>query len=178
MKYLYPYQREVAATIIENLKTHGFAMLKAGAKSGKSTIVGKIVEHSPQYERFSLFAENYRKGNDQQALWLRKHLVQVNSWPDPELGPKALILIDEAFNLKDSFAIYLLAKHRGHHILAYGANGPEYAIPNEWQTLGKVRPAYNSWDLNPEFCVDLGKDFDTDDDISAEADAVYKYGKF
>lgn len=155
-------QHLVADNIAADLHAGGVCIFKVGLQSGSDEIVAQVVNLvSAEYREICIFGRDYKHAMHIGNTWDRRSDVQYQKWPEQCVGHNVLIVMPDAFNTKHSYGTYLLARARGHHVIAYGSYGPEYERVRDWPTevenVIESVISYNTWDLNPDFDKDAMK---------------------
>lgn len=144
-------QQVAVAKIIEGLAVD-VSILKAGLRGGANHVVDEVINQT-NYKEICIFGFDYKAAMHFGNEWDRRTNVQYQKWPETHEGADVLIVIADAFNTPHSFATYLLARQRGHHVIAFGSNGPEYDRITDWRHACRHLPtncvqSFNAWDLN------------------------------
>lgn len=126
--------------IVADLETKTISVIKAGGPEVEAAI--RHVLNEKEYEQIHMFGTDYKTSMEAVAKWDKRSNVHINEWPKPELlSTNGLVVIHDAFNLPNSFGIFLLAQHRGYDILVYGEYGQEYTkFKREWADVGCWAP--------------------------------------
>lgn len=143
-------QEALVAKVVKHLDSgKGGVLLKAGQRSGKTTIAREVITRSKCKiiiiaSKSASFAESTYGDLDaskSRLVYTDYESIQLAA----EHYPDAAVVIDECF-WGCTHAMYAKVC-KTHKVFAFGSRGPNYNQEEGW----KLEPAYafNCWDLNP-----------------------------
>lgn len=168
---LLPMQQTIIDTAISDMDYSGYAVVKLGVRSGKSTVLAGFLNASSAYRHICFYGSQMstilRDGlvHKQDGVDYRFKNMDIPTGIDPA---SVLVVLNEPFWEPQSHLIFNVARLRGYRIFVIGSNGPQYESTPLWKTLGGQ--SYNTWDVQPHITRESLESRYHDDPVRAARD--------